>query len=818
MKQAPFPHESASLHVSGEAIYIDDMLVNQQLLVGRVVYSPHAHAKIISFDVNEAKKVSGVHAVLCYKDIPSHNQMGPVIHDEVCLADLSAEAGNEVVCVGQAIFLIAAETEEQCLEAEKKIKVEYELLEPILTIEDAMKNNSLLGAPMKIERGDSRTILKIVQHKISGELQTGAQEHWYLESQVALCIPGEHNEMNVFSGTQHPSETQALIAEVLGVGKNEIVVEVRRMGGAFGGKETQGNHVACWCALLAHATKRPVKIRLFRDDDMIITGKRHRFLSNYEIGFDDEGKILAANIELNEDGGCATDLSFAILQRAMLHVDNAYYIPNMRVVGNAWKTNLPSNTAFRGFGGPQGMAVIENIIDRVARYLKKDSAEIRFKNFYGSNESLREMETNNTTHYGEVVENNHLFTMYEQLKKSSEYEQRRKEVDEFNSHNEFFKKGIAFTPVKFGISFTTSFLNQAGALVLVYKDGTILVNHGGTEMGQGLHTKMQQVAAAEFGVRLARVKVNATNTSKVPNTSATAASAGADLNGMAVKNAIDILKERIANELAKYWNEKNPSLSQRDGFATTLQHSIKFENDFIFDEKNPERKIKFEDAMPLMNLRQVPLSATGFYKTPNVHFDKEKGSGKPFHYFAFGMCVSEVLVDTLTGQHTILRTDILHDVGDSLNPQIDIGQVEGGYIQGVGWCTTEEIKWDAKGNLLTHSPDTYKIPGVQDIPKDFRTQLLQNAPNENTIRKSKAVAEPPFMLALATWLAIKDAISAVANHEFEPEFSLPATNEVIVLSVEKLREAFREKEKMRENLLHEKEFVNDVEFCPEAIP
>ena len=400
------PHESASLHVSGEAQYIDDKLVNEQLLVGRVVYSPHAHAKIISFDISEAKKINGVHAVLSYKDIPAHNQMGPVVKDELCLAE------NEVVCVGQAIFLIAAETEEQCWEAEKKIKIEYELLEPILTIENAMKKNSLLGAPMKIERG-SRTTWQVVLHKIKGELKTGAQEHWYLESQVCLCIPGEGNEINVFSGTQHPSETQALIAEVLGIGKNEVVVEVRRMGGAFGGKETQGNHVACWCALLCNATKRPIKIRLFRDDDMKITGKRHRFLSKYEIGFDDEGKILAADIELNCDGGCATDLSFAILQRAMLHVDNAYFIPNIRVIGNAWKTNLPSNTAFRGFGGPQGMAVIEDIIDRVARYLKKDAAEIRFKNFYGLNER-------NTTHYGEVVENNHLYIMYEQLKKSSD--------------------------------------------------------------------------------------------------------------------------------------------------------------------------------------------------------------------------------------------------------------------------------------------------------------------------------------------------------------------------------------------------------------
>ncbi len=761
------PHESAVKHVTGEAVYVDDILVNEQLLVGRVVYSPHAHARIVSFDLSEAKKIPGVHAVLCYKDIPGHNQMGPVVKDERCLAE------NEVVCVGQAMFLIAAESEKQCLEAERKIKVEFELLEPVLTIERAMEKNALMGPPAKIECGDVAKALKASPHVITGELHTGAQEHWYLESQVCLCILGEEKEINVFSSTQHPSETQALIAELLCIGKHEVVVEVRRMGGAFGGKETQANHTACWAALLCHATKRPVKIRLFRDDDMIITGKRHRFLSKYEVGFDDEGKLFAAKLELNSDGGCTTDLSFAIMQRAMLHVDNAYYIPNLSVVGKVYKTNLPSNTAFRGFGGPQGMAVIEQVIDRIARYLKKDTAEIRHKNFYGMNDR-------NVTHYSETVENNRLFMIYEQLMTSSDYAQRRTAINKFNTENEFYKKGMAITPVKFGISFTTSFLNQAGALVMIYKDGTILVNHGGTEMGQGLHTKMQQVAAAEFGVSLDRVKVNATNTAKIPNTSATAASAGADLNGMAVKNAVDILKGRIAEALAQFWNEKDRMvISRRDDIA--------FESGFIIDKHYPKRKITFAEAIPLLHMRQVPLSATGFYKTPNIGWDKAKGVGKPFHYYAFGMAVTEVLLDVLTGYHSVLRTDILHDVGDSINPGIDIGQVEGGYIQGLGWVTTEEIKWDDKGNLMTHSPDTYKIPGVQDIPKDFRTQLLQNVPNPNTIRKSKAVAEPPLMLALSAWLAIKDAISAVANHEIEPEFSLPATNEVILLAIEKMK-------------------------------
>ncbi|MEE9288848.1 MAG: xanthine dehydrogenase molybdopterin binding subunit, partial [Bacteroidota bacterium] len=658
-------------------------------------------------------------------------------------------------------------------EAETAIKVEYEPLEATLDIETAIKKNSLMGPPRWMKRGDVNAALESAPHVIKGELRTGAQEHWYLESQVCLCIPGEGSEINVYSSTQHPSETQALIAELLNVPKNEVVVEVRRMGGAFGGKETQANHTACWTALLCSATKRPVKIRLFRDDDMIMTGKRHRFLVRYEAGFDNEGTLLAVKFELNSDGGAATDLSFAILERAMFHVDNSYFIPNLSVEGLVWKTNLPSNTAFRGFGGPQGMAAIETVIDRVARYLHKDAAEIRRRNFYG-------IDSRNTTHYGEVVENNRLHMIYEQLARTSEYEERRRAVDGFNAANEFYKKGLALTPVKFGISFTTSFLNQAGALVNVYKDGTILVNHGGTEMGQGLHTKIQQIAAAEFGVGVDTVKVNATNTSKVPNTSATAASAGTDLNGMAVKNAIDILKSRIAATVAQIFSEQNPDTS-------SSSDAIAFADGFIVDSQHPDRRLAFAEAMPLMNLRQVSLSATGFYKTPGIGWDKQRRTGRPFYYYAFGMAVTEVLVDILTGQHTLLRTDILHDVGDSVNPGIDLGQVKGGYIQGVGWCTFEEIKWDAQGQLMTHSPSTYKIPTVQDIPKDFRVALLEGVPNPNVIRKSKAVAEPPFMLALSAWLAIKDAVSAVGNHEQEPDFSLPATVEVILLSIEKLK-------------------------------
>jgi len=761
------PHESAELHVSGEALYIDDIPSSPSLLAGRAVYSPHAHARIISFDLTEAMKVPRVAAILSARDIPGHNQMGPVVKDEPCLAT------EEVTFVGQAVFLIAAETDMQCRGAEKLIKITYEPLEPILTLEDAISKNSLLGPPRTMSRGDAEMALQSAPQVIKGELRTGAAEHWYLETQTSLSVPGEGNEMMVYSSSQNPSETQTLVAEVLGVKKKDVVVEVRRIGGGFGGKETQGNHVACWSALLAHATGRPVKIRLFRDDDMIMTGKRHRFLIRYEAGFDNEGMLLAVKYELNSDAGAATDLSNAIMERAMLHCDNAYYVPNVHVEAKVWKTNLPSNTAFRGFGGPQAIAAMETIIDRIARTLHRDPADIRQKNFYG-------LKNNNVTHYDQTIEENRLHTIFDQLVKSSDYRKRRQEVNAFNSKNEFFKKGLALTPVKFGISFTTTFLNQAGALVNIYNDGTVLVNHGGTEMGQGLHTKIQQIAAAELGVSFDRIRVNATNTSKVPNTSPTAASTGTDVNGMAVGYAIETLKSRIAESIAAMFNEKNASPKSK-------AEDIRFENDEIFDSLHPDRRIGFADAMPQMVMRQISLSATGYYRAPGIGWDKTKGTGTPFRYYAFGMAVSEVLVDVLTGAVTLLRTDILHDAGDSINPGIDIGQIEGGYIQGLGWCTTEEIKWDSSGNLMTHSPDTYKIPTSKDIPLDFRVALLANATNPNAIRGSKTVAEPPLMLGISAWLAIKDAVSAVANHEIEPEFSLPATNEVVLLSIDKLK-------------------------------
>jgi xanthine dehydrogenase large subunit len=766
MKTSKLKHDSAIKHVTGKSVYVNDIAINRQLF-GRVIYSTEAHARISLIDIKAALKICGVEAILTYMDIPGENQMGPVVKDEPCLAE------NEVTFIGQAIALIAAETEEAALKAEKLVRIEFEELETILTLHDAIKKNNLITPPRVIESGDVDEIFKSAPFVISGELETGAQEHWYLETQSVLAIPGEGKEMLIHASSQNPAETQTIVAEVLGISKNEVEVQVRRLGGGFGGKETQGNHVAAWAALLANATHRPVAIHLFRDDDQKITGKRHRFLSKYQIGFNENGKILAYSVELNSDAGSATDLSRAILERALLHAENAYYIPNARIVGKAYKTNLPSNTAFRGFGGPQGMAVIENAIDRIARLLKKDPAEVRKLNFYGINER-------HITPYGERVLNNRLHVMYDKLLASSNYAERRIKVEDFNYKNEFCKRGIALTPVKFGISFTTAFLNQAGALVNIYSDGTIAVNHGGTEMGQGLNTKIHRIAADIFGVSPESIKINVTSTSKIPNTSATAASSGSDLNGMAVKNAIETLKLRLA-EIAV---DEIKQMLKNDSITID---QIQFADDSVFAQALPETKIPFKQLVKQAYLKQVSLSATGFYKTPGIFYDRELGTGNPFYYYAYGMAVSEAEVDILTGELKLLRSDILHDVGDSLNPEIDIGQIEGGFIQGVGWVTTEEIKWDSHGRLLTYSPDTYKIPTVNDIPGIFNVDLLSGYPNEGTICNSKAVGEPPFMLAFSVWLAIKDAVSSVGNHEFEPIFSLPATAEVVLLSIEEIK-------------------------------
>lgn len=761
-------HKSALKHVTGQSVYINDIEESDRLLHGMILYSPHAHAKIHLVNCTEALQLQGVKAVVSYKDIAGLNQMGPVLKDEPCLAE------STVHFIGQAVLLIAAESLEIARHAAKLIRVEYEPLEPILDIPTAIAKNNRLQPGQTIETGNTSNALQTCKHTLRGDLVTGGQEHWYLETQTAMAIPGEEPEMKIFSSTQHPSETQAVAAKVLGINRNEVEVEVRRLGGAFGGKETQANHCAAWATLLAQATHRPVKIHLSRDEDQTITGKRHDFLSHYRVGFGDTGKVTALEVELHVNAGAAADLTMPILARAMFHIDNAYFIPNLRVTGNSWKTNLPPNTAFRGFGGPQAMAVIENIIDRIARFLQKDALEIRNINLYKTDH-------NNRTHYGQLVTNNRLGILLEQLVSTSDYYKRRKEVQQFNRKNEFTKKGLALTPVKFGISFTTAFLNQAGALVNIYQDGTVLINHGGVEMGQGLHTKILKIAASELGIDLKNIKINSTNTTKVPNTSATAASSGTDLNGMAVKEGIGKIKVRLQELAAASFNES-------DSPVQTAIEDVAFADNMVFDTKNRQYRLSFQELIQMAYLARISLSATGFYKTPNIHFNRDSGKGDPFHYFASGMSVSEVSVDTLTGEAELLRTDILHDAGNSINERIDIGQIEGGFLQGVGWVTNEELRYDPSGNLLTHSPSTYKIPTISDIPTDLRVSLLKGYPTPNTIKQSKAIGEPPFMHGLSVWMAIKDAVSAVGDHKAEPDLGIPATSETVLLAIDKIRE------------------------------
>lgn len=762
----PFTELSHS-HVSGQSLFVDDLVLPHASLVGRVVYSKQAHALIREIGLTKALETPGVVCILTAADIPGTNNMGPVVHDEPCLAR------DEVNCIGQAIALIAANSFEAALNAEKKIILDLEPLEAITTLEAAIAKGLLIAPERKIESGDVETALAKGTQMIEGELATGAQEHWYLETQAALAVPGEGHEMKVFASSQNPSETQAIVAEVLGIDKNAVEVEVKRMGGAFGGKETQANHVAAWASLLANACGKAVSIRLCRDDDQIMTGKRHRFLSRYQAAFDSQGVIQAYSVELNADAGCATDLSLAILERAMLHAENAYYIPNVRITGRAYRTNLPSNTAFRGFGGPQGIAVIETVIDRIARTLHADPALIRQRNFYRDAPA-------HTTPYGAVIKHNHLAVLLNQLTQSSGYFSRRQSIAEFNQEHALIKRGIALTPVKFGISFTTSFLNQAGALVHIYNDGSLRVNHGGTEMGQGLHAKMQGIVCSELGLPPEKVLIDATNTSRVPNTSATAASSGSDLNGMALMDAIAKLKERLQPVAINL-------LNALEGFALKGPYSIQFADGQVFDARDRGHFVSFGDIARQAYLQQISLSATGYYRTPGIMFDRQTGKGNPFYYYAYGMAVAEVETDTLSGEYKVLRADILHDTGRSLNPKVDLGQVEGAFMQGIGWCTTEEIKWDTEGHLMTPSPDTYKIPTINELPEIFRVALLENQPNPGTVGQSKAVGEPPFMLALSVWLAIKDSISAVADHQYEPPFSLPATPEQVLYSITALK-------------------------------
>ncbi len=775
----PPAHESAHKHVTGESIYTDDFGVRRHMLEVWPVCAPHARAKILKRDTSAAKTMPGVAAVLLAEDVPGLNDVGAVRHDEVLLAD------KEVFYHGQIIALVVGETQEACRNATAKFVVEYEPLPPILKIEDAIAQNSAHYEPNFIRRGDALGALKSSPQVLEGEFSFGGQEHFYLEMQAAYAEPGEDGSMFVMSSTQHPSEVQHIVAHVLHVPTNHVVVQSPRMGGGFGGKETQAATFAALAALAAAKTKQPVRVRVNRDLDMMITGKRHPFLARFKVGHDAEGKLLAAKIELFSNGGWSLDLSMPVTDRAMFHLDNSYYIPHVEFSGQAMKTNVASNTAFRGFGGPQGMLVIEEVLDRVARRLGKTPEEVRERNLYhGTGES-------NTTHYGQEIADNRIQRVWQELKQSSEFEKRRAEIAKWNAQHPQHKHGLAMTPVKFGISFTLTHLNQAGALVLIYQDGTVQVNHGATEMGQGVHTNIAMVAAKELGVSLKSVRVMPTSTDKVPNTSATAASCGTDLNGMAVKNACGILRERLAPVALRLIGDEVTSLKSNEGqrllTSSPTEQDLIFADDFVFHRALPDVKVPFAKVVQSAYVQRIGLSSTGYYRTPEIHYDRAKGQGKPFHYFAVGAAVTEVEVDGFTGMMRILRADILQDAGNSINPGINVGQIEGGFVQGAGWLTCEELIWNDNGVLLTHSPDTYKIPAVGDRPLEFNVKLLKDATQANTIFGSKAVGEPPLMLAISVREAIRDAVAAFGSGKGEVALASPATCEAIWMAIKKVK-------------------------------
>jgi xanthine dehydrogenase large subunit len=753
-------HESADKQVAGEAIYVDDRPSLRGELHAAVGQSTMAHANIISMDLSAVKTAEGVVKVITVEDVPGHTDIGPVFPGDPVLAI------GKVEFVGQPLFAVAATSFNLARKAVKLAKVEYEELEAVLTVKDALAKKSFVRPPHTLKRGDSETAIAAAEHKLSGEIVVGGQEHMYLEGQVSTAEPTEDGGMNIYTSSQHPSEVQKLVAEVLDIPLNKVLVDMRRMGGGFGGKETQAAPWACIAALLANETKRPVKFKLARLDDMVMTGKRHPFENNYTVGFDKNGQIKGINIEVNGNCGYSPDLSDAIVDRAMFHSDNAYYLDQATITGNRCKLNTVSHTAYRGFGGPQGMMTIELIMDEIARHLGKDPLAIRKINLYGKEER-------NVTHYDQTVEHNNLSEIIESLEESSDYQARRKAITEFNATSPILKKGLALTPVKFGISFTVQHLNQAGALVHVYTDGTIHLSHGGTEMGQGLNTKVAQIVAEEFKVDVDTVACSAARTDKVPNSSPTAASSGTDLNGKAAEAAAKTIKQRLIDFAC-------------DKYDVEAQQ-VHFENNNVIVG---EQTFSFAEFSQIAYMNRVSLSSTGFYKTPKIHYDRASGKGRPFFYFATGACVSEVIIDTLTGEYKTVRTDILQDVGASINPAIDIGQIEGAFVQGMGWLTTEELVWNEQGRLLSNNPATYKIPAINDAPEDFRVALVPNAPNpERTIYNSKAVGEPPFMLGMAVWSALKDAVASVADYKVSPKLDTPATPERVLFSVEALKAA-----------------------------
>ena len=749
------PHESATKHVSGSAYYTDDIFEPEGTLYGAIGWAKKSHAIIRKINLDKVIKSEGVVAVITSKDIPGRNDVGPVYDGDPIFPK------NKVEYFGQPLFAVAATSTELARKAVLKAKITYKKLKPIIKIKDALKKKSFVLKERIIKRGNPQTKIRQSLHRLKGNFTTGSQEHFALEGQVSFVIPTEDNDYKVYSSTQHPSETQQILAKMLNQKSNSITVSVRRIGGGFGGKETQSFIFAAVCTLLAKKTKRPVKLRMDRDDDIIITGKRHEFYSEYDVGFNELGIIEGLNVKLASKCGISPDLSGAINSRALLHIDNAYYLSDIIVENYLCKTNTSSSTAFRGFGGNQGMMVIENIIDNIARSLNKDSSEIRRRNFY-------QKKKKNITHYGMQIEDNVIHEIFDRLIKSSNYKSRLLNVKKFNLKNKYLKKGIAITPVKFGISFTTWHLNQAGALVHIYcNDGSVHVNTGAIEMGQGTYTKIAQLAAKELGLPFNKIKVSATRTDKVPNTSASAASSTTDLNGAATINAIRKIKQNLSGFVKKKYKIKSGQAIYENGF-------VKFK----------EKKFKFNSLIKQAYLNRVSLSSSGFYVTPKIHFDQNSFKGRPFLYFCYGAAVSEVIIDTLTGENKILRVDVIHDAGRAINPVIELGQIEGGFVQGAGWLTMEEIKWKADGKITTHSPSTYKIPAVSDMPEQFNVEIYKYGKNvENVVNKSKTTGEPPLMNAMSVFFAIKDAIASISDYKIIPVINAPATPEEILMSL-----------------------------------
>jgi xanthine dehydrogenase large subunit len=751
-------HESAHLHVSGRALYADDIPLPANTLHAAFGLSTIAHGQIRAIDLTPVREFPGVVAIAVAADVPGENNYGSAVHDDPIFAP------DLVQYVGQPLFAVAADSYTAARKAARRARVDYEPLPAILDIRAALAAQTTVLPTQRLTRGRPREALAEAPHRMQGTVHIGGQDHFYLEGQIAIAVPLEDGAMLVHSSTQHPSEVQQIVAHALGKQANQVTVQCRRMGGGFGGKETQPALIAAAAAVLANKTGRPVKLRLDRDTDMIMTGKRHDFLADYTVGFDASGRILALTVMLASRCGYSADLSGPVNDRAMMHIDNAYFLENVDIVSHRCKTHTVSNTAFRGFGGPQGMVVIEQIIDSIARALGMDPLEVRRCNFYG-------IDDRNVTHYGQTVEHNLIHTIVDRLAQSSHYQERRKQVEDWNDTHRLVRRGLALTPVKFGISFTATMFNQAGALIHVYTDGTVLLNHGGTEMGQGLFTKVAQVVATELGLPLTAVRVSATDTSKVPNTSASAASASADLNGKAAQAAAETIRGRLVQFACETFGVAAAAVVFRDGKV------------FI-----GERHLPFADLVMQAYRARVSLSATGYYRTPKIEYDKTTLRGRPFFYFAYGAAVSEVAVDTLTGETQLLRVDILHDAGRSLNPAIDLGQVEGGFLQGVGWLTSEELWWNAKGELRTHAPSTYKIPTARDWPPHSQVKLLDERPNgEETIYRSKAVGEPPLMLAISVFLAIRDAIASCGPPGVQPDLTAPATPEAVLRSLASVR-------------------------------